>query len=259
MNRTRTTGGFTLIELLVVIAIIAILAAMLFPIMLQVKERARETTCKSNIKQIAIAMQAYLTNWNDCLPDQACVPAIRFPYHGPYDHEKAGDWIKLFGHRFKDENGKPAGIGKCLYPYLKNLTVFKCPCEWSDQKKKAYKGIIWLPYNVCSSYFLKHNLGATASLCYAPVRPSDAPYPGKVTLFYEEAWHSEKERNPLLWNQSKTVAYKEVRAVFIDCHVGTIQVPHVGPSGYDGNWCFIPGGGSGDAYYNIKKGARDVR
>ena len=52
--------GFTLIELLVVIAIIAILAAILFPVFAQAREKARAIACMSNMKQIGLAIQMYI-------------------------------------------------------------------------------------------------------------------------------------------------------------------------------------------------------
>ena len=57
---TKTRKGFTLIELLVVIAIIAILAAILFPVFAKAREKARQTTCTSNLKQLSLAMLQYV-------------------------------------------------------------------------------------------------------------------------------------------------------------------------------------------------------
>jgi prepilin-type N-terminal cleavage/methylation domain-containing protein/prepilin-type processing-associated H-X9-DG protein len=61
-------GAFTLIELLVVIAIIAILAAILFPVFAQAREKARQATCQSNLKQIATAFVMYQQDYDETMP-----------------------------------------------------------------------------------------------------------------------------------------------------------------------------------------------
>lgn len=64
----KNVKGFTLIELLVVIAIIAILAAILFPVFAQVREKARQTTCVSNEKQMGLAMMQYIQDSDETFP-----------------------------------------------------------------------------------------------------------------------------------------------------------------------------------------------
>src|SRR5687768_8554940 len=64
----RARGGFTLIELLVVIAIIAILAAILFPVFAQAREKARQATCQSNMKQIMTGILMYTQDYDETLP-----------------------------------------------------------------------------------------------------------------------------------------------------------------------------------------------
>ena len=61
-------NGFTLIELLVVIAIIAILAAILFPVFAQAREKARQTSCLSNLKQMGNALMMYVQDYDETLP-----------------------------------------------------------------------------------------------------------------------------------------------------------------------------------------------
>ena len=63
--------GFTLIELLVVIAIIAILAAILFPVFAQAREKARAVACLSNTKQLDLAVLMYIQDYDESLPISA--------------------------------------------------------------------------------------------------------------------------------------------------------------------------------------------
>jgi prepilin-type N-terminal cleavage/methylation domain-containing protein/prepilin-type processing-associated H-X9-DG protein len=67
-GRTHPKQAFTLIELLVVIAIIAILAAILFPVFAQAREKARQATCQSNLKQIATAFLMYNQDYDERMP-----------------------------------------------------------------------------------------------------------------------------------------------------------------------------------------------
>jgi len=62
--------GFTLIELLVVIAIIAILAAILFPVFARAREKARQTNCLSNVKQIMLGVLQYAQDYDERMPSR---------------------------------------------------------------------------------------------------------------------------------------------------------------------------------------------
>jgi prepilin-type N-terminal cleavage/methylation domain-containing protein/prepilin-type processing-associated H-X9-DG protein len=68
LKKRASRSGFTLIELLVVIAIIAILAAILFPVFAQAREKARSATCLSNQKQIALAISMYAQDYDETFP-----------------------------------------------------------------------------------------------------------------------------------------------------------------------------------------------
>ncbi len=105
-DRKLEKRGFTLIELLVVIAIIAILAAILFPVFSKAREKARQTACVSNVRQLVMAMLEYAEDWEEFLP-----------YAG---HEQSvKNWRK---------KGSPEiNWGEEIYPYIKNDGIFKCP------------------------------------------------------------------------------------------------------------------------------------
>ncbi len=67
-NRSKAHAAFTLIELLVVIAIIAILAAILFPVFAQAREKARQTSCLSNLRQLGLGMSMYVQDYDESFP-----------------------------------------------------------------------------------------------------------------------------------------------------------------------------------------------
>src|SRR5919204_5425134 len=103
MRQARHKPGFTLIELLVVIAIIAILAAILFPVFAQAREKSRAASCASNLKQIGLAYHMYAQDY-----DETIVPGA--------NHNA----------RYKDTDPRCWWYG-LLEPYVKNEGVFRCP------------------------------------------------------------------------------------------------------------------------------------
>ena len=100
-GHSRRRGAFTLIELLVVIAIIAILAAILFPVFAQAREKARQTQCLSNTKQLGLGISQYIQDYDETLP--------------------MGGWT--------DPSGSVDRWFEMVYPYVRNVGVFVCPSE----------------------------------------------------------------------------------------------------------------------------------
>ena len=79
--------GFTLIELLVVIAIIAILAAILFPVFARAREKARQSSCLSNVKQLTLGILMYADDYDEKFPVQDyTVAAVTYPGGGTGTH-----------------------------------------------------------------------------------------------------------------------------------------------------------------------------
>jgi prepilin-type N-terminal cleavage/methylation domain-containing protein len=80
MRIVRAHKGFTLIELLVVIAIIAILAAILFPVFAKAREKARQTSCQSNLRQIGLGFVQYTNDYDEKYPVDVNWGATIYPY-----------------------------------------------------------------------------------------------------------------------------------------------------------------------------------
>lgn len=125
--------GFTLIELLVVIAIIAILAAILFPVFARAREKARQASCLSNLKQLGTALQMYVQDYDEMTPphtdDEPTPPP---PYNWRWD-----------------------SLPLRLLPYVKNYQIYRCPSDsgWTEPAETATGR--W------SSYVI-NNLGSVA-------------------------------------------------------------------------------------------------
>ncbi|NUP99421.1 MAG: DUF1559 domain-containing protein [Armatimonadetes bacterium] len=99
--------AFTLIELLVVIAIIAILAAMLFPVFAKAREKARQTSCSTNQRQLAAGLQMYAEDHDEQLPRYS---------HG-FGYLGVTGYLGADGPRWAD----------MIMPYTKNIQVMTCP------------------------------------------------------------------------------------------------------------------------------------
>jgi prepilin-type N-terminal cleavage/methylation domain-containing protein/prepilin-type processing-associated H-X9-DG protein len=133
MSFSPKRNAFTLIELLVVIAIIAILAAILFPVFAQAREKARQTSCLSNMKQISLGFQMYKTDYDGTFPSA------------------------YFHRNFVTGGGSGGYIhwSGMINPYVKNFDLYKCPsdpnsgwgptCGYGPNSPETNAGFGWAP------------------------------------------------------------------------------------------------------------------
>ena len=114
--------GFTLIELLVVIAIIAILAAILFPVFAQAREKARQITCASNEKQIGLALAQYTQDWDETYPLANYIPDPSTGINGYINWQYEVDPYVKGGYPVGNKDLTSGSTGQ-------HLSVWFCP-DW---------------------------------------------------------------------------------------------------------------------------------
>jgi len=114
--------GFTLVELLVVIGIIFILAALFFPVFSQVRQKARQTVCLNNLRQIGIAILMYASDHDGYLPYQSFLSR----FHGQYAIEEAIEGDCLVGPPY-------VWWDEALAPYIRNDEIWYCPAVSKDE------------------------------------------------------------------------------------------------------------------------------
>lgn len=236
--------GFTLIELLVVIAIIAILAAILFPVFARAREKARQTSCLSNLKQITLAEMMYAQDYDEAYPDSRDSNDTDMPGCGALS---AGGYqgalhIQCWSSRlYQDGTANTTkvlgGYPARLNPYVKNDRVFFCPSDSLANR--------WLPGPYRTSYYQRHAHDVTAAIYNTNITLSTVQRPAQLALFVEEFWHA-GVGTPYAWTCTDQ-GTKGANAGFYDGHVKWLKVSYqtgdIGFTCYDLNaWFNYPSG-----------------
>ena len=193
--RRNPKQGFTLIELLVVIAIIAILAAILFPVFAQAREKARQTSCLSNNRQYATATLMYIQDYDEQFPMSA---------------NPNGTCVATFYW--------------AVDPYVKNKQITQCPSEAQAMKMTDVVGAPcqntpdYTSYVVNAAVFKSGYVPPVATTALAAInRPAETvmTYDGNVTV----------PRQDQIVQARHTATFN---ANFVDGHAKAIQAKEIG-------------------------------
>lgn len=178
LSLSRKPKGFTLIELLVVICIIAILAAMLFPVIARARRSAYKATCQSNLKQIASAFNMYSADYDECYPN------INDPYlwMGRHWRWPMGSYVYFMANY--DPNN-PNGLNQITGH---EKTILACPSDPSPVNKfdKTSYGLsacfYHTPEQIDSMTTAQLYSAAAPSPECTTMRESDVTYPSRKAM-----------------------------------------------------------------------------
>jgi prepilin-type N-terminal cleavage/methylation domain-containing protein/prepilin-type processing-associated H-X9-DG protein len=202
----RRHAGFTLIELLVVIAIIAILAAILFPVFARAREKARQTSCLSNTKQIGIAVDMYTSDYDENFPMSIYAPKVGAAPVPP---------VVTFYH--------------ALMPYMKNAQILQCPSEIDRIRMSELQALIPLAmatgitsvgYNGNYAVFEDGPSNPLTGANDAVVSQGRLQYPAETIVMAD----GEIEGAPTLFNSPVVPAHNDIfNATFADGHAKGVK------------------------------------
>jgi prepilin-type N-terminal cleavage/methylation domain-containing protein len=189
------TRAFTLLELLVVLAVIGILAALLLPALSRSKARALQIQCLGQNRQLALALQLYSQDNRDFMP---------WP-----------NWGSSFqGWLYTPTNGEPPEPsapletvydGGLLWPYLKNIKVYWCPCDFTNTayfSQRLEKLSSYIMNGAIMGYYMRppvsksHRLSDMNPLAYATWEPSDNPPYDPALVFNDGASYPLDDEGP---------------------------------------------------------------
>lgn len=230
-KRNSRRSGFTLIELLVVIAIIAILAALLFPVLSEARNRARLASCISNVKQLAYASLQYNADYDDTF-----VWGMRIINGTPYwldNHAFGGQTGFFITTEAGTQQGEPTPAElRPLNQYVKNFEVYHCKREkvqgglWGDRKTPDFK---------CegTSYLFNGYFHPSSSMLYRGLfgrKGSQVKYPAQTILLGERGihdfWHYLDQ--PATWEgrgyRNHDPNSPKATCAFVDGHAAYIQI-----------------------------------
>jgi len=194
--------GFTLIELLVVIAIIAILAAILFPVFARAREKARQTACLSNVKQMALAVKMYTSDNDGVFP--FCEIETNDPNLVNFYEEQTGKRVHPTRNLWPDE----------IMPYVNNSAVFVCPSrpdQWIGYSWSVSLGYVATPANLSKS-----------SRIYHGVKESVLAFPAETAMLADSALYRGKEHH--FYNHRMFYLYHANMSNYVDIHNELINI-----------------------------------
>lgn len=218
--RALDRRGFTLIELLVVIAIIGILAAIIFPAYAAAREKAQLTVCLSNLKQIGIAFQAYLDDYDGGYPNTN----NPFLWAGQTWREPLKSYV---GVTTKQDpvTGKPVATGR---------NILHCPSDDTtgyDGTSYAYSMCFYMTpevINTMDKYADTSPVLSQKVLTCTTQRQSAVLYPSDKVLVTE--WSSNHEKPNVAWNHS-TLYWEGGRCcLFADGHSRYLKSRQIKPA-----------------------------